>query len=58
MEIELMIGNESGTKVYFPAVEEGIEWTTQRRGAPGKLIFKVLQDEDRKSTRLNSSHIH
>ncbi len=45
MEIELMIGNESGTKVYFPAVEEGIEWTTQRRGAPGKLIFKVLQDE-------------
>lgn len=45
MEIELMIGNESGTKVYFPAVEEGIEWTTQRSGAPGKLIFKVLQDE-------------
>ena len=45
MEIELMIGNESGTKVYFPAVEEGIEWTTQRRGAPGKLTFKVLQDE-------------
>lgn len=45
MDIKLMIGNESGTKVYLPAVEEGIEWITQRRGAPGKLSFKVLQDD-------------
>ncbi len=45
MNIELLIGNESGTKVYQPAVQEGIEWSTERRGAPGKLVFKVLKDD-------------
>lgn len=45
MDIELLIGNEAGTKAYMPAVEEGIEWTTQRRGAPGELSFKVLRDD-------------
>lgn len=45
MSTELLIGNESGTKAYFPAVEEGIEWTTERKGAPGKLTFKVLKDD-------------
>lgn len=45
MEVELLIGNEDGTKVYCPAVEEGIEWTTERKSAPGKLTFKVLQDD-------------
>lgn len=45
MNIELLIGNESGTKVYQPAVEEGIEWSTERRGTPGKLVFKVLKDD-------------
>ena len=40
-----MIGNELGTKAYLPAVEEGIEWTTERKGAPGKLSFKVLWDD-------------
>lgn len=45
MEVELLIGNESGTKVYSPMVEEGIEWETERRGTPGKLVFKVLKDD-------------
>ncbi len=45
MDIELLIGNEDGTKIYAPAVEEGIEWTTERQGAPGKLTFKVLKDD-------------
>lgn len=45
MDVELLVGNEAGTKVYMPAVEEGIEWTTQRRGAPGELTFKVLKDD-------------
>ena len=45
MGIELLIGNELGTKAYLPAVEEGIEWTTERKGAPGKLSFKVLWDD-------------
>lgn len=42
---ELLIGNEKGTKVFEPAVEEGIEWSTERRGVPGKLTFKVLEDK-------------
>lgn len=45
MDVELLVGNEAGTKAYMPAVEEGIEWTTQRRGAPGELTFKVLKDD-------------
>ncbi len=45
MDIELLIGDETGTKAYLPAVEEGIEWTTERRGTPGKLTFKVLKDD-------------
>lgn len=45
MEVELLISNEAGTEVYLPAVEDGIEWLTERRGAPGKLTFKVLQDD-------------
>lgn len=45
MSLELLIRDESGTKVYLPAVEEGIEWTTERKGTPGKLTFKVLPDD-------------
>ncbi len=45
MNVELLVGNESGTKVYQPAVEEGIEWSTERRSTPGKLVFKVLKDD-------------
>lgn len=45
MDVELLIGNDTGTKVYMPVVEEGIEWTTQRKDAPGKLVFKVLNDK-------------
>lgn len=44
MNIELLIGDESGSKVYQPAAEEGVEWTTERRGTPGKLVFRVLPD--------------
>ena len=43
--IELLIANETGSQVYQPAVEEGVEWTTQRSGTPGKLTFKVLKDD-------------
>lgn len=43
--VELFVGNEAGTKVYQPAVEEGIEWSTERRSSPGKLVFKVLKDD-------------
>lgn len=43
--IELLIANETGSQIYQPAVEEGIKWTTQRSGTPGKLTFKVLKDD-------------
>lgn len=45
LNVELLIGNESETKVYQPAVQEGIEWSTERKGTPGKLVFKVLKDD-------------
>lgn len=44
MGVELLIGNEKGTIVYRPIVQEGIEWTTERKDTPGKLVFKVLKD--------------
>lgn len=44
MEVELLIADENGTKLYQPVLEEGIEWTTQRRSTPGKLTFSVLND--------------
>lgn len=43
MNCEIFIQN--GTKVYAPAVQEGIEWTTERKGSPGKLTFKALMDD-------------
>lgn len=43
--VELLIVNESGTKTYLPAVQEGIEWSTERRSTPGKLTFKVMKDD-------------
>lgn len=42
---ELLIGDGKGAKAYEPAVGEGIEWSTERRGTPGKLTFKVLADK-------------
>lgn len=42
--VELLIGSEDGTKIYQPAIQEGIEWSTERRSAPGKLTFKVIKD--------------
>lgn len=45
MNVELIVANESGKKFYQPAVQEGIEWTTERKDTPGKLTFKVLKDD-------------
>lgn len=45
LNVELLVGNESGTKVYQPAVQEGIDWSTERKSAPGKLTFKVMKDD-------------
>lgn len=45
MYVELLIGNVEGTKTYQPAVLEGIEWSTERKNTPGKLVFKVIKDD-------------
>ena len=41
--MELLIKN--GLKAYIPIVQDGIEWSTERYGTPGKLTFKVIQDD-------------
>lgn len=43
MAAELMA--EAGGAVFYPVVLGGVEWTTQRSGAPGTLTFTVLEDE-------------
>ena len=48
MLMELLIQN--GSKAYIPIVHDGIEWTTERYGSPGKLTFKVYQDGKLKVT--------
>lgn len=45
MNVELLIADPSGEKAYLPIVEEGIEWSTERRSTPGKLTFKVVKDD-------------
>ena len=45
MNVELLVSDVSGAKAYLPAVKEGIEWSTERQGVPGKLTFKMLKDD-------------
>ncbi len=47
MKAEIVIFDPTAEKAYIPAVEEGIEWTTERRGSPGKLTCKVVNDKIR-----------
>lgn len=39
-----MITNEKGVS-FFPLVREGVEWSTDRRSAPGTLKFTVIKDQ-------------
>jgi len=43
MSQELLIQN--GSVVYAPVTQDEIVWTTERKGSPGKLEFKVLKDD-------------
>ena len=43
VEVELLI--QHGDKVFIPAVQEGITWSTERKGCPGELNFKVINDD-------------
>jgi hypothetical protein len=42
VDVELLI--QHGNEVFAPAVEEGITWTTERKGCPGQLQFNVVKD--------------
>lgn len=43
MAIYLYIGDNGNA--YLPAVQEGIEWSTERRGVPGKITFQIINDD-------------
>ncbi len=42
MDTTLIIATDE--KVYYPLIEDGIKWETERSGAPGKLTFTVIND--------------
>ena len=39
-----LVAEQDGA-IFLPATLGGVEWTTQRSGAPGTLTFTVLEDE-------------
>lgn len=43
VNVELLI--QHGNDLFIPAVEEGITWSTERKGCPGDIQFKVLKDD-------------
>lgn len=42
IQLAIMTSNEKG---FIPCVPDSITWTLDRWGSPGKLTFKVLQDD-------------
>lgn len=42
-QIQILIQN--GSAIMEPAVLEDVQWTTQRKGTPGKLTFTAMYDE-------------
>lgn len=42
VNVELLI--QHGNKIFAPVVEDGVTWTTERKGCPGTLKFDVLKD--------------
>jgi hypothetical protein len=43
MKFELLVDN--GSSLQAPLVVDGVTWTTERKGVPGKLTFTVIKDE-------------
>ena len=42
---KLLLSSRDGKTVFEPVTAEGAKWTTYRRGTPGKLTFKILNDK-------------
>lgn len=62
VDVELLI--QHGNKVFVPAVQEGITWTTERKNYPGELQFNVIKDDvlsisegDAVRLKINGSNI-
>lgn len=47
-EYEVLIKHKTSTgySIISPIVEDGVKWETDRQGSPGKLTFKVYQDDN------------
>lgn len=43
MRVELLI--QHNDQLYAPLVQDGITWSTDRKGTPGQLTFKVVKDD-------------
>ena len=56
--MDLKIYIYSGTKMLSPSVEQGIDWTTERKGVPGKLSFTALEDEILEAEEGNAVSAH
>lgn len=41
MRTELLVAPQGAAQASLPPVLDGVEWTTQRKSAPGKLTFRV-----------------
>lgn len=46
MKCEIVI--ENGTTGYYPVVLDDITLETERKGSPGKLTFRCIQDKNLK----------
>lgn len=45
MAAEILITSQNEGKTFKPIVTDPITWTTERKGAPGKLKFSVVKDD-------------
>ena len=45
MEYKLLIHDSTGKKMYEPVTEEGITWTTDIKGTPSELNFKIKSSD-------------
>ena len=52
MDYEIIIQNID--ELYIPITEEGIVWKTERKGVPGQLDFKILDDGEIKIEEGNA----
>ena len=51
-KVQILILNKK--KIYEPLVVEGVQWTTERKGVAGKLVFEVLKDKKLDFTEGNA----